>query len=478
MTPTSRPASLRRATVLLKQLCGYLAALLLPWLGIMLCIAVPGLRGTPLALAFAAIAVVSILAGIGPGILAALTAALLFNHYILAPPAFLTFASKSAIHTCVTFCIGLLVAFLCERQRITSRRLNVTIASLQARTDSLIEAQQGSNSAAWMFSIDDRRLQWAAGGAEVFGFSFSQIADLNATHALIVDEDRARVLRAFDDAVVTEQPLQVEFRVRWPNGELHWLESRGTPSPVNPRIWHGVTIDVTDRKNAEFALVRSEKLAAIGRLSATIAHEVNNPLEAVTNLLYLAMADPQLPPATREYLHRADQELSRLSTIARRTLTFVRPRTSSGPVHAGEVVESVVAMFQPRASARGAEIRMLGNGDLLLSIPADDLRQVLTNVISNACDALPRSCGRIEVEISRHDSMAAVSVRDNGSGIAPENLQRVFDPFFTTKEDVGTGIGLWVTKDLVEKNGGRIALHTRNLPPGFHTQFRIELPVA
>jgi signal transduction histidine kinase len=98
--------------------------------------------------------------------------------------------------------------------------------------------------------------------------------------------------------------------------------------------------------------------------------------------------------------------------------------------------------------------------------------------MSNACDALPRSGGLIEVEISHQNSMATLSIRDNGSGIAPENLQRVFDPFFTTKEDVGTGIGLWVTKDLIEKNGGRITLHTRNLPHGFRTMFRIELPVA
>jgi signal transduction histidine kinase len=295
---------------------------------------------------------------------------------------------------------------------------------------------------------------------------------------LIVAEDRARVLEDYSVAIAAGRPFRSEFRVRWPNGELHWLESRGTPSAVNTRVWHGVTIDITERKNAELALVRSEKLAAIGRLSATIAHEVNNPLEAVTNLLYLAQTEPGLPSAARDYLQRADQELSRLGGIARRTLSFVRPKSSPGPVHALEIVEAVAAMFQPRCTARSAEIRILHNGDLRLGIPADDLRQVLTNLVSNACDALPETGGRIEIEVAPAGATAAISVRDNGVGIAPENILRIFDPFFTTKEDVGTGIGLWVTKDLVEKNGGRIALRTRGLPEGFCTSFHVELPCA
>ncbi|MGC2499835.1 MAG: HAMP domain-containing sensor histidine kinase, partial [Acidobacteriaceae bacterium] len=196
------------------------------------------------------------------------------------------------------------------------------------------------------------------------------------------------------------------------------------------------------------------------------------------NLLYLAQSEPELPPDAREYLHRADQELARLGGIARRTLTFVRPKSSPGPVHVLEVVDAVVAMFLPRCTARSAEIRILHDSDLLLAIPSDDLRQVLTNLVSNACDALPESGGRIEIEIARASSMAALSVRDNGAGIAPENISRIFDPFFTTKEDVGTGIGLWVTKDLIEKNGGRITLQTGGLRDGFRTEFRVELPCA
>ncbi|MGB9032256.1 MAG: ATP-binding protein [Acidobacteriaceae bacterium] len=478
MTFRARLSPPRRYVVFLQQFCGYLAAILLPWLSTILTMRVHALHGTPLALSFVSVAAITLLCGLSPGLIAVVFTAFIFNHLVLAPPRLLALDRQSLIYTALILAVGFVIAFLCERQRVTGGRLRAALTSLQVRTDSLTEAQQASNSAAWMYDIDVGRLQWAVGGARVFGRPFSDDDPLQDALSFIVDEDRDRVLKEYAAAIAANHSFQSEFRVRWPSGEIHWLESRGNPSLANPKIWHGVTLDITDRKNAEFALVRSEKLAAVGRLSATIAHEVNNPLEAVTNLLYLAQSDPLLPPEAKTYLERADQELARLASIARRTLTFVRPKASTGPVNVREVIDSVVAMFQPRCSARTAQIRIRCNAELTLPLPADDLRQILTNIVSNACDALPPSGGIIEIEIVRHDKIASISVRDNGIGISPDNLPRVFDPFFTTKEEVGTGIGLWVTKDLVDKNGGLISVQTRFLPPGFHTMFRIEFPLA
>ncbi|HUB20616.1 MAG TPA: ATP-binding protein [Acidobacteriaceae bacterium] len=477
MTTHSRPGASRRSRLLVK-ICGYLASVLLPWIGVVFSIRTPALHGTPLALNFVFVAGITLFTGLGPGILSVVLTALTFNHLALARHHFFSLSAQSVLYSAVILAIGFLIAFVCDRQRTTSSDLRAALASLRVRTNALVEAQQASNFAAWMHNADEGRIEWAEGGSEIFGRPFSSSSVSDDWTNFILEEDRARVLRTVEAATSAGQTFRAEFRVRWPNGELHWLETRGTPSAANPRIWHGVTIDITDRKNAELALVRSEKLAAIGRLSATIAHEVNNPLEAVTNLIYLARSDPHLAPETSDYLLRADQELARLGAIARRTLTFVRSRSAPGPVSVAEVIDSVVALFQPRCAARSAEICVSAGPDFSLPIPADDLRQILTNLVSNACDALPDSGGRVRIETALHGAMASIAILDNGAGIPPENLPRIFDPFFTTKSDVGTGIGLWVSKDLVEKNGGHIAVESGLLASGFHTLFRVELPVS
>jgi PAS domain S-box-containing protein len=477
LTTPHPPAAPRRSRLLL-QLFGYLAAILLPWVGVNISIRTPVLHGTPLALSFIFVAAIALFLGLGPGLLSVVCTALFFNHLALANGAEFSHSPQSLLYTALILAIGFLIAFLCDRQRIIGSNLRAALASLRLRTNALMEAQQASRSAAWMHNAANGRIEWAEGGAEIFGRPFSETSVSDDWTSFIVEEDRDRVLRTVAAATSIGQNFRVEFRVRWPSGELRWLESRGTPSAANPSIWHGVTIDITDRKNAESALLRSEKLAAIGRLSATIAHEVNNPLEAVTNLIYLAKSDPGLSPQASEYLSQADQELARLGAIARRTLTFVRSRSSPGPASVVEIIDSVVAMFQPRCAARSAQISFFSPNDFSINMPADDLRQILTNLVSNACDALPESGGSIQIEIARAGAMASISIRDNGTGIPPENLTRIFDPFFTTKTDVGTGIGLWVSKDLVEKNGGRISVETRRLPPGFRTMFRVDLPTA
>ncbi|HEY4047178.1 MAG TPA: HAMP domain-containing sensor histidine kinase [Acidobacteriaceae bacterium] len=224
---------------------------------------------------------------------------------------------------------------------------------------------------------------------------------------------------------------------------------------------------VTDRKNAEFALIRSEMRTAINRL-----------LESVTNLLYLAAADPPLPHPTKCHLKDADQELFQVASTASHILTFARPSGSKQPAHVSEVVESVIGVFQLRCRSRGGEIRFVRKSNLSLAVPPDDLRQILTNIVSNACDALPGADGVVDVGILELERAAAIQVRDNGIGIARENLSRNFDPFFTTKDSLAAGIGLWSPRSLWRKNDGRISVHIDNLPLGFRTTFHVEFRLA
>lgn len=431
---------------------------------------------TPMALSFASIALVTVLSGLWPGIVASLSAAFGFALMIAPYEPLPLHGVRLFGHTAVIALLGILVAYLCERQRVTSRRLQLALDNLQHKTDALIEAQQASASVAWTYDTAQQRIHWAEGAAPIFGLPFDSIPGLPLE--LVFEEDRSTVNAEFESSIAASRPFQVEFRSLLPNRELRWFESRGTPSTRDKNLYRGVTIDITERKQAELALLRSEKLAAIGRLSATIAHEMNNPLEAVTNLLYLCSADGDLSPQTREYLDGADQELRRLASIARHTLSFARPRSSAGPTQTAVLIEGVVAMFQPRCAPRGFTIEIVHNPDVTVAGSGDELRQVLTNLVSNACDALEGPNGRIAIEVSTDEEFATIEVRDNGSGISAEDLDHIFDPFFTTKPDVGTGIGLWVTRELVEKNGGEIEVRTSGLPDGFRTAFRVQLPIA
>ena len=303
------------------------------------------------------------------------------------------------------------------------------------------------------------------------------MATLDALLQLISPDDRAAVERAAQNAIRTGTPSQSQFRILLPNRETRWLEARGTPSPSGSH-WRGVVMDITTRRNAEIAVLRSEKLAAIGRLSATVAHEINNPLEAATNLIYLASLDTAMSAEARAYLADAERELHRLANIARHTLTFARTKPTGGPTEIGPIIESVVAMFQARCNSRGGRVQYDATVNPQVDVPPDELRQILTNLLSNACDALVGGEGLVDVTLSSADGKTAVIIRDSGVGIPVENIERIFDPFFTTKDDVGTGIGLWVTKELVEKNGGTITVVAGDQAIPFSTCFRVEFPVA
>ena len=473
--PTGKYA---RLTGPLTLALGYVAAVVLPGLGAVLSLHSRPFQTTPLALSFAAIAIVTLLCGPGPGIVASITTGAAYA-YELAPhsPPF-SHHPGEIVHTAIIVLLGIVVTYFCERQTVISGRLAAALDTLQLKTDALIEAQQASVSVVWTYNLSERRIQWSEGAAPIFGRPFDDPSMSDLPIQLALEEDRPAIEETFRNAFATGIPVQIQFRGRLPGGEIRWFESRGKPSPYRKNLWRGVTIDITERKNAELALLRSEKLAAIGRLSATIAHEMNNPLEAVTNLLFLSSTDPSLSPETRNYLSAADQELRRLASIARHTLSFARPRSSGGPAHTSALLEAVVEMFQPRCASQGGEIHLEHNPDLTVAAPADEVRQMLTNLVSNACDAIEGPSGRIAIDVSADEEFATIEVRDNGVGISPANLNHIFEPFFTTKPDVGTGIGLWVTRELVEKSGGEIEVRTEALPPGFHTAFRLQLPLA
>jgi len=225
-------------------------------------------------------------------------------------------------------------------------------------------------------------------------------------------------------------------------------------------------------------LLRIEKLAAVGRIASTIAHEINNPLASVTNLLYLALLDPALSEEVRGFLERAEEELSRLRNITRLTLSYARPHNQATDIDPGEVIDSVLSLFRMRLEAKEIRIIRACTEPFKIHIYLDELQRIFTNLLANAIDAVDLSGGVIRVALERRGLEAVIAIEDNGVGIPPERVERVFDPFFTSKEDVGTGIGLWVTKELVEKNGGTISLFSGSLENEMRTRFEMRFPVS
>jgi signal transduction histidine kinase len=219
----------------------------------------------------------------------------------------------------------------------------------------------------------------------------------------------------------------------------------------------------------------------MGRLASTVAHEINNPLESVTNLLFLARSSQSLDSETQMYLATAERELARLSNITRLTLGFVRTSASADETEVAEVVNDVLSIFNHRFDTKNVKVERQYEPEVSITIAPHELRQIVTNLIANAADAVGLEHARIRIRIAREGEKAVLEVEDNGEGIDPDHLPRIFEAFFSTKEEVGTGIGLWVTRELVEKNGGRIFARSsteKALPSGASTQFRVEFPAT
>jgi signal transduction histidine kinase/CheY-like chemotaxis protein len=272
-----------------------------------------------------------------------------------------------------------------------------------------------------------------------------------------------------------EQRVALEFEYYY-EPFASWFHYQIYPLPDEGIIMYAR--DITEKRKTEEALKKSEQLAAAGRLAASIAHEINNPLEAVTNLLYLANMDSNVTGNTRHLLETADRELRRLSHIAARSLKFYRQHTAPILSSLEELIESVLFFYETEIIMREIRLERRYHAAPQVLYHPGEFRQVITNLIGNALDALSRH-GRLVVGVQPSSDAAgrqgvAVTVADNGCGMDREMLDRLFHPFATTKGEAGTGLGLWVSKGILDKHHTKISVRSRR---DTGTVFRLFVPM-
>jgi signal transduction histidine kinase len=293
-------------------------------------------------------------------------------------------------------------------------------------------------------------------------------------------------IRAAVERGAKGEPTRVNLALNRPNGETIDFDFSLTPvvdadGKVKYLVPEGR--DISELKRAQLALIQSEKLAAVGRLAASIAHEINNPLEAVMNLIFLAMTR-ELEPETAALLKTADHELRRVSVIANQTLRFHKQASNPEPLLTGELFSAVLGIYEGRLRNANISVELSDRAREPVVCFAGDVRQVLSNLIGNAIDAMSNRGGRLllrsHLATDWPDDRKGIvlTVADTGTGISSEDIERVFEPFFTTKGVGGTGLGLWVSKEVAMRHNGTLKVRSCNSPQHSGTVFRFFLPLS
>ena len=301
-------------------------------------------------------------------------------------------------------------------------------------------------------------------------------------------QDYAACAAAWKLALEKTKPFSMEARLlRLGDQTYRWHLLHLTPFAADPEStgareinWLGTATDLQDQKLNEEALRTAEKLSVTGRMAAAIAHEINNPLESLTNLLYLVRLESEGNTRALSYLDMTDNELERIAAITKQTLQFYRDPAVPVDVDTQQILEEVVGLFATRMKAKGINVTLKVRQVNTFQGIQGEIRQVLINLVNNAIDAVQQH-GRIDIEADamERDGRPAVRVlvHDNGTGITPEQSERLFQPFFSTKGAHGTGLGLWVSRGIVEKHGGTLELASRGSNGSVKTTATVVLPL-
>jgi PAS domain S-box-containing protein len=322
-----------------------------------------------------------------------------------------------------------------------------------------------------------------------------RITYLNPTARAVIGLENDFISRnlweAFPDIAREDSPCRYHFPRAMHEGISASFETH-YPEPYNVPIWVDVfptsdgivtfVRDISDKKKAETALIKNEKLAAVGRLAASIAHEINNPLESVTNLLYLANTTSDAEKIKR-YLSSAERELRRVSVISNQTLRFYKQATKPRSVTDHELLETVLSIYQGRLLNSGIHVEQRLRAQKPIQCYDGEIRQVLNNLMANAIDVM-NGGGRLLIRTRDAKDWITgkpgiqITIADTGPGMTDEVKQRLFEAFYTTKGIGGNGLGLWISKEIIDRHRGRIMVRTSQRIGATGTVFMMFLPAA
>ena len=436
----------------------------------------PVMHDTPFVIFLAAVIVTARFFGFGPALLCTALAGLAIWYFILEPHFAFNLSPGDYERILVFVGVSVLTAGLARKRWQAETRAG----QVQRWMASIVESSDDA-----ILTKDQNGVitSWNPGAERLYGYTAEEM--IGQPLSVLSPSSVGDELPGFVDRLWSGQSIQhhVTERIRKDGSRITVDLSL---SPV--RNEHGEIIgassiahDITLQRRAEDALRRHEKLATAGRMAAAVAHEINNPLEAVTNLLYLARQHPDHAP---EYLDMADKEVRRIAEVAQQMLGFVREPSAPALLDVSENMDEVLKLYLRKLSLKQIQVEKQYQGDVKIRGFVGELRQLFSNLIVNAVDAMEVG-GRLIVHVSQvHDWTdgnrpgVRIVIADNGTGIQPNDLNHIFEPFYTTKADLGTGLGLWVSHAIVQKHGGRIRVRSRTVRGNSGTVFSVFLPAA
>jgi PAS domain S-box-containing protein len=412
--------------------------------------------------------------GFGPAVFGTALSVVAIDYFAFSPHFSLAIQKPDMARLVIFVIISLLAASLARQKSRAEVRADQTLERMGAIVES-------SNDAIYSVTPEGIITSWNHGAEQLYGYRADEV--MGKPVLVTVPPERTHETRSHLERLKRGEGIE-SYQTERKRKDGPLVTILLSISPLRDRKGNvigasAIARNITAQLHAEQALQRNEKLATAGRLTAAIAHEINNPLEALTNLLYLARKDSS---RADQHLEMAEREVQRIADIAQQTLGFVREVSEPRALNVSSTLDEVIQLYSTKLMNKRIEVQKEFRNGCEIRGFAGELRQLFVNLIANAVDAMPEG-GRLRLRVAAGHEYSGdnrpgvrIVVADNGTGIAAQDRPKLFEPFYTTKKDLGTGLGLWLSQGIVRKHRGKIQVRSCAQPGRSGTVFSLFLP--